>query len=56
MPAAQLEISRSIADDCRAEGKLSDLATPLLHAVLAIVAGANSHRQVYELICIIACI
>ena len=42
MQASLLEILRSIPDHRRAEGKRFDLATVLLYAILAMVAGANS--------------
>ena len=42
MQAPLLEILRSIPDHRRAEGKRFDLATVLLYAILAMVAGANS--------------
>ena len=50
MPASLLEILRSIPDHRRAEGKRFDLATVLLYAILAMVAGANSYRQMHEFI------
>ena len=42
MQASLLEILREIRDHRRAEGKRFDLATVLLYAVIAMVAGANS--------------
>ena len=45
MSVTLLEALRSIPDHRRAEGKRFDLATVLLYAVLAMVAGANSYRQ-----------
>ena len=50
MPASLLEILRSIPDHRRAEGKRFDLATVLLYAILGMVAGANSYRQMHEFI------
>jgi hypothetical protein len=44
------EALRSIPDHRRAEGKRFDLATVLLYAVLGMVAGANSYRQMHEFI------
>ena len=50
MQASLLEILREIPDHRRAEGKLFDLATVLLYSILAMVAGANSYRQMHEFI------
>jgi hypothetical protein len=50
MQSSLLEILRSIPDHRRAEGKRFDLATVLLYAILAMVAGANSYRQMHEFI------
>ena len=50
MKASLLEILRAIPDHRRAEGKRFDLATVLLYAILGMVAGANSYRQVHEFI------
>ena len=50
MSVTLLEALRSIPDHRRAEGKRFDLATVLLYAVLAMVAGANSYRQMHEFI------
>jgi len=50
MPSSLLEILRSIPDHRRAEGKRFDLATVLLYAILAMVAGANSYQQMHEFI------
>jgi hypothetical protein len=50
MPLSLLEILRSIPDRRRAEGKRFDLATVLLYAILGMVAGANSYRQMHEFI------
>ena len=48
--ASLLEILREIPDHRRAEGKRFDLATVLLYSILAMVAGANSYRQMHEFI------
>lgn len=50
MQASLLEILRSISDHRRGEGKRFDLATVLLYAILGMVAGANSYRQIHEFI------
>jgi len=50
MSVTLLEALRSIPDHRRAEGKRFDLATVLLYAVLGMVAGANSYRQMHEFI------
>jgi hypothetical protein len=50
MPASLLEVLRTIPDLRRAEGKRFDLATVLLYAILGMVAGANSYRQMHEFI------
>ena len=50
MQASLLEILREIPDHRRAEGKRFDLATVLLYAVIAMVAGANSYRRMHEFI------
>jgi hypothetical protein len=50
MSPSLLEVLRSIPDHRRAEGKRFDLATVLLHAILGMVAGANSYRQMHEFI------
>ena len=50
MPASLLEILRTIPDHRRREGKRFDLATVLLYAILGMVAGANSYRQMHEFI------
>jgi hypothetical protein len=52
VPASLLDILRSIPDHRRNEGKRFDLSTVLLYAVLSMVAGANSYRQMHEFICI----
>jgi DDE_Tnp_1-associated len=48
--ASLLEILRSIPDHRRNEGRRFDLATVLLYAILSMVAGANSYRQMHEFI------
>jgi hypothetical protein len=53
MQASLLEILREIPDHRRAEGKRFDLATVLLYAVIAMVAGANSYRQPSASNCVI---
>jgi len=50
MQASLLEILREIPDHRRREGKRFDLATVLLYSILAMVAGANSYRQMHEFI------
>jgi DDE_Tnp_1-associated len=50
MSISLLDVLRSIPDHRRAEGKRFDLATVLLYAVLGMVAGANSYRQLHEFI------
>ena len=50
MPTSLLEILRAIPDHRRREGKRFDLATVLLYAILSMVAGANSYRQMHEFI------
>jgi len=50
MQVSLLEILRTIPDHRRAEGKRFDLATALLYAILGMVAGANSYRQMHEFI------
>ena len=50
MPTSLLEILRAIPDHRRAEGRRFDLATVLLYAILSMVAGANSYRQMHEFI------
>jgi len=50
MQASLLEVLRTIPDHRRAEGKRFDLATVLLYAILGMVAGANSYRQMHEFI------
>jgi hypothetical protein len=46
MPASLLEVLRTIPDHRRDEGKRFDLTTVLLYAILSMVAGANSYRQI----------
>ena len=50
MQTSLLEILRAIPDHRRAEGRRFDLATVLLYAILGMVAGANSYRQMHEFI------
>ncbi len=50
MQMSLLEILRTIPDHRRAEGRRFDLATVLLYAILGMVAGANSYRQMHEFI------
>jgi hypothetical protein len=50
MQVPLLEILSEIPDHRRTEGKRFDLATVLLYAILAMVAGANSYRQMHEFI------
>jgi len=50
MQVSLLEILREIPDHRRREGKRFDLSTVLLYAMLAMVAGANSYRQMHEFI------
>src|SRR5512136_2434892 len=50
MQASLLEILREIPDHRRREGKRFDLPTVLLYAILSMVAGANSYRQMHEFI------
>jgi hypothetical protein len=50
MQVSLLEILRDIPDHRRREGKRFDLSTVLLYAILAMVAGANSYRQMHEFI------
>ena len=50
MPVSLLEVLRSIPDHRRPEGKRFDLAAVLLYAILGMIAGANSYRQMHEFI------
>lgn len=50
MQSSLLEVLRSIPDHRRREGKRFELATVLLYSILAMVAGANSYRQMHEFI------
>jgi len=50
MPVSLLEVLRSIPDHRRPEGKRFDLASVLLYAILGMIAGANSYRQMHEFI------
>lgn len=44
------DFARDPGSPSRAEGKRFDLATVLLHAILGMVAGANSYGQMHEFI------
>jgi hypothetical protein len=50
MASSLLEVLRSVPDHRRREGQRFDLATVLLYAILGMVAGANSYRQLHEFI------
>lgn len=50
MAASLLEILRSVPDRRRREGQRFELATVLLYAILGMVAGANSYRQLHEFV------
>ena len=50
MAASLLGILRAIPGHRRAEGKRFDLPSVLLYAILGMVAGANSYRQMHEFI------
>jgi hypothetical protein len=50
MRGSLLELLREIPDHRRPEGKRFDLSTILLYAILAMVGGANSYRQMHEFI------
>lgn len=50
MRAPLLDILREIPDRRRVEGRRFDLATVLLYAIIAMVGGANSYRQMHEFI------
>jgi hypothetical protein len=50
MQASLLEMLREMPDHRRREGERFDLATVLLYAILAMVAGANSYRQMHAFI------
>ena len=50
MQTSLLEILREIPDHRRVEGRRFDLSTVLLYSILAMVAGANSYRQMHEFI------
>ena len=50
MAVSLLEILRSVPDHRRREGQRFELATVLLYAIVAMVAGANSYRQLHEFI------
>ena len=50
MAASLLEILRTIPDHRRVQGKRFDLASVLLFAILGMIAGANSYRQMHTFI------
>ncbi len=50
MGASLLEILRTIPDHRRVQGKRFDLASVLLFAILGMIAGANSYRQMHSFI------
>jgi hypothetical protein len=50
MAVSLLEILRSVPDHRRREGQRFELATVLLYAILGMVAGANSYRQLHEFV------
>src|SRR5271154_6231629 len=50
MESSLLEILRSVPDHRRRGGQRFELATVLLYAILGMVAGANSYRQLHEFI------
>ena len=50
MAASLLEILRTIPDHRRVQGKRFDLASVLLFAILGMIAGANSYRQMHSFI------
>jgi len=50
MASSLPEILRSVSDHRRREGQRFELATVLLYAILGMVAGANSYRQLHEFI------
>ena len=50
MAASLLDILRSVPDHRRREGRRFELATVLLYAILGMVAGGNSYRQLHEFI------
>jgi hypothetical protein len=50
MAASLLEILRSVPDHRRREGRRFELATVLLYAILGMVSGGNSYRQLHEFI------
>jgi len=50
MPSSLLDVLRAIPDCRRDEGKRFDLATVLLYAILGMVSGADSYRQMHEFI------
>lgn len=52
MAMSLLEILRAVPDHRRAEGKRFELATVLFYAVLAMIGGANSYRQMHGFIAV----
>jgi DDE_Tnp_1-associated len=50
MAGSLSDVLRSIPDHRRKEGRRFELATVLLYAILGMVAGANSYRQMHEFI------
>ena len=50
MAVSLLEILRSVPDHRRREGLRFELATVVLYAILGMVAGANSYRQLHEFV------
>jgi hypothetical protein len=50
MAASRLEICRSVPAHRRREGLRFELVTVLLYAMLGMVAGVNSYRQLHEFI------
>jgi hypothetical protein len=50
MALSLLEVFSQIADHRRAEGRRFELAPVLLYSVLALLAGANSYRQMHSFI------
>ena len=50
MPKSLYDVLRSVSDRRRKEGRRFELATVLLYAILGMVAGADSYRQLHEFI------
>ncbi len=50
MPTHLLALLSGVADPRRAQGKMSSLGPVLLFAVLAMLAGAKSYRQIHSFI------